>query len=171
MSSIIVEFSRPVPLTRIGPEPYRHEIAANEDERAALARRFDLVSLDRLSAHVELVRQGQGMVMLRAAFEAEFVQSCVITLDPVAGVVAQRFALLYGPAEAEGEAMGIVGDEIAFEPLTGGSIDTGEAVAQEFSLVLPAFPRAPGAGVEDEASPPDAGPFAALARLRERHGG
>lgn len=170
MSGVISEFSRPVPLTRVGPEPHRQEIAANEAERAALARRFDLVALDRLSAQVELVRQGQGMVMLRAAFEAEFVQSCVVTLDPVAGAVAQRFALLYGPVEAEGEAMGIVGDEIAFEPLAGGSIDIGEAVAQEFSLALPAFPRAPGASVETEAAAADDGPFAVLARLAERRG-
>ena len=171
MSGITPEFSRPVPLTRLGSDAHRQQIAANEDERAALARRFDLVSLDRLSAEVELVRQGQGMVMLRAAFEAEFVQSCVVTLDPVSGAVAQRFALLYGPAEAEGESMGILGDEIAFEPLSGGSIDIGEAVAQEFSLALPAFPRAPGATVEAAATPPDDGPFAALARLAERRGG
>ena len=44
------EFSRCVKLARIGSEPYRQRISANEDERVALARRFDLVSLDRLDA-------------------------------------------------------------------------------------------------------------------------
>ena len=38
------EFSRRVPLARLGPEPFRQDIAAGEAERDALARRFDLVA-------------------------------------------------------------------------------------------------------------------------------
>src|SRR4249919_541839 len=87
------EFSRPVPLARLGAEPFRLEISASEAERAALARRFDLIALDRLSARVELVRMGKDRFVLHAAFAAEFVQSCVVTLDPVGGAVAEEFTL------------------------------------------------------------------------------
>src|SRR6202030_3622687 len=59
-------------------------------------------------------------------------------------------------------------DEPAFEPLVGDVIDIGEAVAQEFSLALPSFPRSPGAALEIEGTPPDGGPFAALSRLADR---
>jgi uncharacterized metal-binding protein YceD (DUF177 family) len=161
------EFSRRVPLARIGAEPYRREIAATEAERAALARRFDLPALDRLCASVELVRHGAEMILLSAAFAAEFVQSCVVTLDPVGGAVSEQFKLLYGPREAEEAAGGTVDDEIAFEPIVGNAIDVGEAVAQQFSLALPLFPRSPGAILDAEAPPADeAGPFAAaLSRL------
>lgn len=166
------EFSRPVPLARVGVEPYRQRISATEAERAALARRFDLISLDRLDAVVELVREGERLILLRADFEAVFEQSCILTLDPIAGALAERFTLLYGPPDAEEVAAGIVDDEGAFEPLSVNTIDIGEAVAQEFSLALPPFPRSPDANVAT-ATPlsDDAGPLAALSRLLDRDRG
>ena len=166
------EFSRRVMLVRVGSEPYRQHIAAGDRERAALARRFDLVSLDRLEAQVELIRLGERTILLRADFAAEFEQRCAVTLDPVPGLLAERFALLYGPPEIEEAAGGIAGEDVAFEPLTGDGIDIGEAVAQEFSLALPPFPRSPRAGPEPAAETqppePDPGPFAVLTRLLDR---
>lgn len=172
----IPEFSRRVKLARIGAEPYRRRIGASEAERAALARRFDLVSLDRLEAEVELIPRGERTILLRAEFEAAFAQRCIVTLDPVAGVLAEWFELLYGPPEAEETAASLVGEEVAFEPLGGDAIDIGEAVAQEFSLALPAFPRRPDAPVEtavetEPASPAASNPFAGLLRLVDRDSG
>ena len=37
------------------------------------------------------------VIILEAAFEAEFVQSCVVTLEPVEDTVSDRFMLVYGP--------------------------------------------------------------------------
>jgi uncharacterized metal-binding protein YceD (DUF177 family) len=146
------EFSRIVSLAWLGPEPFRQQIVASERECAALARRFDLPAIGRLSATVELARRAFGTVLLRAAFEAEFEQSCVVTLDPVPGAVSEEFTLLYGPPEAEESATG-GGEDIAFEPLAADAIDIGEAVAQEFSLALPLFPRSPEATAKTEEPP------------------
>jgi uncharacterized metal-binding protein YceD (DUF177 family) len=159
------EFSRLVALVRIGAEPYRQHIAAGEAERDALARRFDLVSLDRLEADIELVREASGTILLSADFTAAFAQECIVTLDPVPGAVGEQFQLRYGPPEAE-EIVPSGDDDPAFEPLNGDTIDIGEAVAQEFSLALPSFPRVPNAVVEP-ASSGDAGdgPFAVLAKF------
>jgi len=162
------EFSRPVLLARIGPTPFQQEISASEQERAALAGRLDLLSLDRLSARVELARRGSEMILLRASFEAEFMQACVVTLDPVPGAASEQFSLLYGPPELEETSAGVVGDTVAFEPLLGDAIDIGEAVAQELSLVLPTFPRCPEAGVPDTPGTADSSPFAGLAALLDR---
>ncbi len=160
------EFSRLVPLTRLGGESYRQEIAASESEREALARRFGLLSLDRLTAAVELTREPSGTILLTASFEAVFAQVCIVTLDPVAGSVAERFQLRYGRPEAEENAPS-GDDDPAFEPLTGEAIDIGEAVAQEFSLALPPFPRAPDAVIEiDDPETPEDGPFSALDKFR-----
>ena len=174
MNAPPVEFSRIVLVARLGADPYRQQIAATEAEREALACRFDLVSLDHLSATVELARERGGTILLRAGFDAAFAQHCIVTLDPVAGSLHESFVLRYGPPEAEpDEAVSGADDEPAFEPLTGDAIDVGEAVAQEFSLALPPFPRAPDAVVEAGATEPDTddGPFAALARLSRREGG
>jgi uncharacterized metal-binding protein YceD (DUF177 family) len=166
------EFSRPVALARLGAEPFRQDIAASEAERAALARRFDLVALDRLTATVELVRQGKDRFVLRAAFEAEFVQSCVVTLDPVGGAASEAFTLAYGPPEAEPDLSGSIEEDVAFEPIVGTMIDVGEAVAQQVALALPPFPRIPGASVETEAptAHEERSLGAALSRLVERRG-
>jgi uncharacterized metal-binding protein YceD (DUF177 family) len=162
------EFSRPVALSRLGAEPFRQEIAATAADREALARRFGLVALDRLSAIVELSRQGDGTILLEASFEAAFAQECVVTLEPVPGMLSEHFSLRYGAPDAEDDAVAEAGlDEPAFEPLDGETIDIGEAVAQEFSLALPPFPRDPAAVVETLPEPPgEPGAFAALQRLQ-----
>lgn len=160
------EFLRPVPLTRLGADPYRQEIVAGNAEREALARRFGLISLARLAAKIELMREPGGIILLTAAFEAVFEQECIVTLEPVSGRVAEQFQLRYGPPEAE-EKVPAGDNDPAFEPLTGDAIDVGEAVAQEFSLALPPFPRAADAVIElDEPEASVEGPFAALDKLR-----
>jgi uncharacterized metal-binding protein YceD (DUF177 family) len=167
MSEPTPEFSRLVPLARLGPEPFRPQIEATEEECECLARRFDLVTLDRLTAVVTLHRQTDGLIRLEAVFEAEFAQVCVVTLDPVPAKIAHPFALLYGPAADAQAEIELDADEPVFEPLTGDAIDIGEAVAQELSLSLPDFPRLPDAAVEPiEADEPDGGAFAELMKLR-----
>lgn len=168
MSEVVPEFSRLVPLSRLGVTPFMQRIEATAEEREKLSRRFDLLALDRLVAEVELRRQSAEIILLEAKLEAEFEQSCIVTLDPVRGAVSDRFSLIYGPApEKQKEYIILSGDEPAFEPLDGDEIDIGEAVAQELSLALPVFPRDPGAAIDgaDPAEPLE-GPFAALARLR-----
>ena len=167
MTAPIPEFSRLVPVARLGAEPFRQDIEATESERAALARRFDLVALDRLAATVELVRRGDEAILLSADYQADFAQSCVVTLDPVPGSISDTFQLLYGPPELASDDP----EEAALEPLASDWIDIGEAVAQEFSLALPPFPRRPGANVEAPAEPQHPrGPFDKLARLLDPKG-
>lgn len=169
MTDTISEFSRLVPLARLGFEPFRQQIEATANERKKLSRRFELLALDRLNAVVELRRQGDQVIVLEAAFRAEFVQTCVVTLEPVAGAISDRFMLVYGPAEAEQQEIGSLRDAAAFEPLSGDVIDIGEAVAQELSLSLPVFPRHPDATVDIESlAESTESPFIALARLKQR---
>jgi len=162
------EFSRVVPLARLGSAPFWQKIEATPSERERLSRRFDLLALNRLTAAVELRRQGDELIVLEAALDAAFVQSCVATLEPVAGSLSNSFVLIYGPAEAEHQETGSLIDEAVFEPLNGDVIDIGEAVAQELSLRLPVFPRHPAATIDAE-SPVQLteSPFAPLARLKQ----
>jgi len=169
VTDIIPEFSRPVPLARLGSIAFRQRIEATASEREKLSRRFDLLALDRLTAAVELRRQGDEVIVLEAAYEAEFVQSCVLTLEPVTGAISERFLLVYGPAEAEQQEIGWLPEEAAFEPLNDDVIDIGEAVAQELSLSLPVLPRHPDARIDGEIPAESAGSaFASLAHLKQR---
>jgi uncharacterized metal-binding protein YceD (DUF177 family) len=163
------EFSRLVPLARVGSEPFRQRIEATVEERRDLAERFDLTGLDRLSAEVELRRKEGGFILLEAEFEAEFEQSCAVTLEPVRGALSDRFSLVYGLARDDTPEIVLSGDEPAFEALTEDMIDIGEAVAQGLSLALPEFPRHPDASIDESfGADPSESPFASLTRLRKR---
>jgi uncharacterized metal-binding protein YceD (DUF177 family) len=145
------EFSRLASTSRLGVDPMVYRLTATAAELAALARRFALVSLDRFSATVELVRQGRD-IRLAAEIDADVVQLCGVTLEPFAGRIEDRATLLYrrkAPADDPGA------EDEAYEILDGDEIDIGEAVAQQLSLALPLFPRAPGAEAPAGETPPD----------------
>ncbi|HJU19857.1 MAG TPA: DUF177 domain-containing protein [Stellaceae bacterium] len=172
MKAAAPEFSRPIPLARLGRDPFRQDIEATPQERDKLARRFGLLALDRLFATVTLSRQDGASVLLEAAFEAEFVQECVISLEPVRGTVHERFSLLYGPAAEAEDEIALDSEEVTFEPMVGDAIDVAEAVAQELSLALPEFPRDPQAAVAPvSTADAEERPFAALTRWRRKDGG
>jgi uncharacterized metal-binding protein YceD (DUF177 family) len=145
------EFARPIEAAQIGAAERVIEIAADAGERAALARRFDLLALDRFEAKVRLHRLGSGLIRLSAEISAEVVQACVVTLEPVASRVDEEFSLLYGVVE-ETRVVALDAEAEDVEPLVAGVIDIGEAAAQQLSLSLNPFPRAP----EALALPPEA---------------
>jgi uncharacterized metal-binding protein YceD (DUF177 family) len=166
------ELSRIVSITRLGDDEARYQITATDTERKALARRFNLVAVDRFAADVRISREAQGGIRLKAAIEADIVQECVVTLEPFASRVADDFTLLYRRRAArQSEVLDV--DEDEFEPLEGDAIDIGEAVAQQLSLALDPFPRSPGVGFS-EATQAEAAtsarphPFAELAKLAKK---
>ena len=161
MTAAAPEFSRPVTLPRLG-HVERVRIAADEGERAALARRFGLLAIERFEGDVVLTRLKEG-ARLEASIDADVVQECVVTLEPVRNRVADEFSLLYGAAAPAEE------DDVVVEPLEGDAVDVGEAAAQQLSLALDPYPRAPGAALEKESvdAPRTDHPFAALARLKK----
>jgi uncharacterized metal-binding protein YceD (DUF177 family) len=172
------EFSRAYRLDGIGGEPRAVHIEANEAERAALAARFGLPSIERLEADATLRREGPR-VWVEGRFSADAVQSCVATGDPIPAKVAEPFALRFDPEGDIGADDEVELNEGDLDLLTyeGGAIDLGEAVAQGFSLALDPFPRvrdaddrlrAAGVATEEEAETArqEASPFAALKGLK-----
>ena len=151
----------------------RLDLAADEGERASIAKRLDLASLDRLEAHVCLDRSGD-VVRAHGRLVASLDQSCVVTGEPVAAHVDEAFALLFVPEPTNGAA----GDEIELGTSDldvvfhdGAAIDLGGALADTLALSLDPYPRSAGAdaalkeaGVltEEQASP-----FAVLAGLKK----
>jgi len=172
------EFSRPIAADQIGPQETEREIVANEIERARLAERFGLLALDRLAATLQLKRSRSGVIRATGRFEAEVVQACVVTLEPVPARLSEGFAVAFGPAAAAPQGEAVIVDLDADDPaeeLVDGRIDLGEVVAQQLAVALDPYPRARGADDKFKAADgagPGSGdgtsPFAALERLRER---
>lgn len=172
------EFSRPITVDAVSDRPLTKELAANADERAALARRFGLVSLDRFEASLELrLERGSTAIRVLGRFEADLVQSCVVTLAPVPARLVETVDLLYslgGRGESQGEEVLIdVDQDDPPETIGPGGLDLGEALAQQLAVALDPYPRAEGADIEalewsaSADAEGDEGPFAALAQLRQ----
>lgn len=171
------EFSRPLPVDRLGGGALDEEIVATAEERAALALRFDLRGLERLSARLHVhPSEGGRVVRVSGSFTADVTQTCVVSLEPVRNHLEESFTQLYrlAPAGAVAREVVVVVDEEAPEPFGPEGIDLGEAVAQQLALALDPYPRAPRARLPIEvheterAEPEEDGPFAPLKALKRR---
>jgi uncharacterized metal-binding protein YceD (DUF177 family) len=140
------ELSRRVELARLGSRVAVYRIAASAEERSALARRFDLLGIDLLEAEVQLERLGQAEVRLNGTLNAEVVQACVVTLDPVASTLSERFSMRFGAEDPQARVTVALEDEL-IEPIEDDAIDIGEAIAQQLALLLDPYPRVPGASL------------------------
>jgi uncharacterized metal-binding protein YceD (DUF177 family) len=163
------------------------DVSADAAERRSLAERFDLLEVRALRGHGRLERSGAELV-LRGWLEAEVVQECVVSLEPVPARIHEPVERRYrlggtsDAARARFEPHGAVvldDDEAEVEPVIGREIDVGEAFAEELGLALDPYPRACGASalesaalgphvsVGAEARPST--PFAALRQWQEKH--
>ncbi len=168
------EFSRPVRLDTLGEAPRAMEVAAGPEERAALAKRFGLVALDRLDAALTLSRTGDE-VAVHGTLQASVVQACVASGAPVPADLAAPFDILFRPmaeAKAAEEEIELSESEMDVVFYDRAEIDVGEAVAETLALALDPYPRTPeaesilrDAGVKPEGEE-ETGPFAALAALK-----
>ena len=150
----------------------RLDLVADDGERKAVAERLRLASLERLEAHAVLEREG-SLVRARGRVRAALEQSCVATGEPVAEHVDEPFEISFLPAPVEGdpdEEVELAASECDIVFYDGQAIDLGEAIADTLALAMEPYPRSPDAeealkqaGVLSEA---EAGPFAALAKLK-----
>ncbi len=158
-------------------------VQADEAERSALARRFDLRSLDALSADLVLRPVAGGMVEATGRLRASVCQSCVVTLEPVVSQIDEDVRFLFAThdrSEASADLEFEVEEDGPTDPMVDGVFDIGEAIAQQFALALDPYPRAEGAQMtelseefgrgEDERDRRDS-PFAVLSEFEPKRSG
>jgi uncharacterized metal-binding protein YceD (DUF177 family) len=182
------EFSRRLLIEARPGDAVPVDVRADAAERRALAERFGLLAVRSLRGRGRVERGSEpGELVLRGWLEADVVQACVISLEPVPARIGQRVERRYRPIEAGGagwrhpEPHGLevlADDEEEVEPVIGGAIDLGEAFAEELGLALDPYPRAPGAALDAGPLAPHVSvgsehgastPFAALRQLQEKH--
>ena len=164
------EFSRREHVDTIGARQHGVTLEATGQECRALAERFALVAIERLTAHLVLYCVVDAIIV-DGRVDAAVIQACSVTGDPIATDVDEPVMLRFvnqldGPMHDEIELDPAEMDTL---PIEGDAIDLGEVVAETLALALDPFPRAPraaavlkAAGVigEDEVRPFNA--FAAL---------
>ncbi len=161
-------------------------VEASPAECAALARRLDVPSVQAVRCRFRLSgADPSGRVTADGLLQATLDRICVATLDQFTATVAEQFTVRFVPDEqmpddaTRGEAS-LDPDEDDDLPYGNGTIDLGEAAAEQLALALDPYPHKPGAILPPEigsvalpgeeaveaATPDRPNPFAALAARR-----
>jgi hypothetical protein len=170
------EFSHIVKTSEIGSKPRPGKLAADQEQRRALAQRFDLPKISSLTATYKLVAGERG-IAFTGLLESHLLQSCAITGEALPVHIREKFDILFIPKaepEALEEEIELTEEECDLVEYEQAQIDLGEALAQTLYLSLDPYPRGPDAdaaarknGLKSEA---EAGPFGVLAALKDKLG-
>lgn len=173
------EFSRRLLINRIGHEGLTETIKANEAECRQLARRLDIPAVHALSCKIRVMPEGADQFVLDGVLTAHVSMECVITGEAFEDALTDSFAVRLVPMRRFSEESASDLEAIDEIPYEGHVLDLGEITTEQLALVLPPYPRKPGAALEnavDEApretaedAPDEAdarpNPFGALAGL------
>jgi uncharacterized metal-binding protein YceD (DUF177 family) len=150
----------------------REQIASSE-ERLELARQLDIEECRRLAIRYTLRPASRGRYVLDGTLQAEVVQACVVSLEPVESTIEEAFRVEFWPADdvnqsVEGESEVLSGPDI--EPIDNGVLRVGRVVFELLAAALDPYPRKPGAAFDEAAgvrgAKENGSPFAVLQRLK-----
>ena len=145
---------------------------ASLEECKAIEEALRIPSVGSLEVNYRIAGLPRGGYKLSGDVKADVVQACVVTIEPVPALVADRFNVEFWPdfstRDEKGDQSVLEGADV--EPLLQGEIDVGRIVFESLSAGLNPYPRKQGAefGWQDPAleNPELQGPFAALSKLK-----
>ena len=154
-------------LDAIPPGGTRFERAATDEERAALRDAYDLLDVNTFSVDFEIRPWRKNGYRVLGAIDAEIVQSCVVTLEPVTQVIHETVDMTFLPQaeaerlaarqEEEGEIVVDMESNDPPEGFTGTSLDIGGLSAEQLALAIDDYPRKPGVDFEAAVEAVEAG--------------
>lgn len=187
------EWSYLVDVENITSEPKTFKFTADERQRADMARRFAIVSVENAEASVTLQFVGGGMIHAIGTVKADLTQSCVVSLVPVPAHIEDEFegwfadkaasAVSFAKARTERDVkkgnneVEVLEESVDPDPIIGGKVDIGELATQYLSLALEPYPHAEGVAHVYSAGPSETGgegaelrksPFEALKDWKEK---
>jgi len=160
-------------VTEIPEEGLRVKRQATPAVREALAAELDLIACERLEVRYSVKPLSQGRFLLKGTLEADVVQTCVVSLDPVETRLVEPFEVEFWPGLEETPEV-IEFDPLdtrEIEPMEGNIIPVGRIIYEQFASAVPIHPRKEGA-VFEPPSPREAdapvNPFAVLKNLKQQ---
>ena len=174
MNELAPEFSRIIQPEKLSPTGREEVLEPKPTERLALAKRFDLIELQRLVATLSLKPELRGAVAVKGRVEADVVQRCVVTLEPLSSHLDMAINMIFVPESLQRGGAGspdIENSDEDVEYYAHNKIDLGELIAQHLGINLDPYPRKPDAALEQtEFGQPDQNPhpLAQLAVLTKK---
>lgn len=173
-------FSYRIRIGHVSHNPIEVRVEADERERLGLAKLWDILGVQALTAELKIRRWKKDGVKVMGAVHAEVTQACVVTLDPVEEVIDEEIEEIFVP---EGSSLARIpandAGEIILDPdgpdlpelFSGDEIDVGAFVAEMAAMALDPYPRKPdiqfdGHTESDAADDRRPSPFAVLKGLK-----
>ena len=145
-------------------KPLRLSISPDEDQKAQLVNRLNILGIESLEADLSLKReQGNMVIHVEGHIKAQLKQSCVVTLEPLDTQVDETFEAWFADpdqavtlAKAKhdrltktgGAEVPVLDERDDPEAIIDGQIDLGELVTQHLSLAINPYPHAEGVHYE-----------------------
>ncbi len=169
--------SVPVNVRRLPKTGSFHKFKADDSQRDLLAKFADVLEVRSFQAEARVKPWQSGGVSIAGRVEADLVQSCAVTGDPVASRVLEDVDALMVPEGSklaaprisqEGEIVLEAEGDDPPETFTGDSVDLADVWLEFFILGIDPYVKAEGAALEtgDEDVVEEESPFAALAALK-----
>ncbi|HWD13667.1 DUF177 domain-containing protein [Pseudochrobactrum sp. sp1633] len=177
----------PVSVAHVPSKGITVKIEANEKERAQLAANHELLSVASFTAEFLITHWKKDGIKLRGHIDAQIVQACIATLEPIDAVISEDVDTVFVPENSRlarirldesGEMLIDAEGPDMPETFEGDSIDIGAVAEEFFELALDPYPRKAEAEYieiiddEDEEAAGDMkpdSPFAGLAKLRDKN--
>jgi hypothetical protein len=170
MADPLSAWSHPLRFAEIPPGGLFLRLAADEGQRAQIARALDLLELTLLEAQVS-VRPWQDGAEIAAAWRARFGQACGVTLERLDQALEDEFIVrvvppgsAFAPSE---ESLVDIDPEAEDPPDVADAVDLAAYVIEHFALEIDPFPRKEGAEFVAPEAGEEMSPFAVLRQLRK----
>jgi len=175
----------PVQVLHLPQKGMTVKISTDEKERAALAADHGLEAVNAFAAEFLITPWKKDGVRVRGRIDAEIVQSCVVTLEPLTNSITEEVDTKLVPensrlARIEVDDSGdvLLDAEAADIPevFVGSKIDVGAIAEEFFDLAIDPYPRKPGLPEDsqpkvfgdDDGEEKPVSPFAKLPELQKK---
>ena len=163
------EMSQIVDIRTVGARPKIIEWQATKEECKAIAERLKIRAVKALSASVSV--EVEDLVTVKGCFNADVVQSCVVTMADVDEHIKDSFTEYFSTSQAT-KSIDLDMEAPDVEPIENGRIDVGELVIEYLALALNPYPRKEGVvsglAQRDKEEEEKTRPFAGLADLLKK---
>lgn len=178
--------SFPVIVQNVPKKGLEITISTNETERAQLAATHGLNAVNAFSAKFLLTQWKKDGIKLRGRIDAQIVQTCSVSLEPIEATIAEDVDTIFVPESSRlariqlddsGEMLIDADGPDAPETFEGDRIDIWAVAEEFFDLAIDPYPRKPGleqaAGhaevfAEEEEEEKPVSPFARLADWQDK---
>ncbi|GGF24755.1 metal-binding protein [Youhaiella tibetensis] len=162
-------------IDHLPPEGRDLKLSANAEQRAALAERLTITSVEKLDVTLNAA-PFRGGIRVLGRLIATIVQPCVVTFAPVTQDIDEPIDRVFLPGREKQHTPGAevfidIEEEDAPDYFEGPEVDLTELIVETLSLAIDPYPRAPGASLADiprEPADEPESPFSSLKSLRDK---